>query len=175
MGLVQGAGRLPGQQLCVFLGVVPRWAFSLSLQRVSLTLLSSAVAQKVVALRKKQQLAIGPCKSLPNSPSHSAVSTASIPTVNINQVWSLPPPPDPVCCPCVARLQPCMQLWLAFHLACTIGLGLSCAPWGLSPCTPISIPALSAASAKKAQTGACVQTVTVVSWAASSRSCTQFL
>nr|XP_023420736.1 arf-GAP with GTPase, ANK repeat and PH domain-containing protein 3 isoform X2 [Cavia porcellus] len=43
------------------------------------------VAQKVVALRKKQQLAIGPCKSLPNSPSHSAVSTASIPTVNINQ------------------------------------------------------------------------------------------
>uniref|UniRef100_A0A286X921 ArfGAP with GTPase domain, ankyrin repeat and PH domain 3 n=1 Tax=Cavia porcellus TaxID=10141 RepID=A0A286X921_CAVPO len=46
------------------------------------------VAQKVVALRKKQQLAIGPCKSLPNSPSHSAVSTASIPTVNINQVWS---------------------------------------------------------------------------------------
>ncbi|CAO2603624.1 Arf-GAP with GTPase, ANK repeat and PH domain-containing protein 3 [Lemmus lemmus] len=37
------------------------------------------VAQKVVALRKKQQLAIGPCKSLPNSPSHSAVSAASIP------------------------------------------------------------------------------------------------
>ncbi|KAM6168733.1 arf-GAP with GTPase, ANK repeat and PH domain-containing protein 3 isoform 2-T2 [Erethizon dorsatum] len=43
------------------------------------------VAQKVVALRKKQQLAIGPCKSLPNSPSHSAVSTASIPAVHINQ------------------------------------------------------------------------------------------
>ncbi|XP_035110246.1 arf-GAP with GTPase, ANK repeat and PH domain-containing protein 3 isoform X6 [Callithrix jacchus] len=43
------------------------------------------VAQKVVALRKKQQLAIGPCKSLPNSPSHSAVSAASIPTVHINQ------------------------------------------------------------------------------------------
>ncbi|XP_006873744.1 PREDICTED: arf-GAP with GTPase, ANK repeat and PH domain-containing protein 3-like isoform X3 [Chrysochloris asiatica] len=43
------------------------------------------VAQKVVALRKKQQLAIGPCKSLPNSPSHSAVSTASIPAVHLNQ------------------------------------------------------------------------------------------
>ncbi|XP_036211974.1 arf-GAP with GTPase, ANK repeat and PH domain-containing protein 3 isoform X10 [Myotis myotis] len=43
------------------------------------------VAQKVVALRKKQQLAIGPCKSLPNSPSHSAVSAASIPSVHINQ------------------------------------------------------------------------------------------
>ncbi|KAL0582204.1 Arf-GAP with GTPase, ANK repeat and PH domain-containing protein 3 [Plecturocebus cupreus] len=42
-------------------------------------------AQKVVALRKKQQLAIGPCKSLPNSPSHSAVSAASIPAVHINQ------------------------------------------------------------------------------------------
>lgn len=49
----------------------------------------SAVAQKVVALRKKQQLAIGPCKSLPNSPSHSAVSAASIPAVHINQVRRL--------------------------------------------------------------------------------------
>ncbi|MBN3309386.1 AGAP3 protein, partial [Amia calva] len=44
------------------------------------------VAQKVVALRKKQQLSIGPCKSLPNSPSHSSVPTASIPSVHINQV-----------------------------------------------------------------------------------------
>ncbi|KFR13809.1 Arf-GAP with GTPase, ANK repeat and PH domain-containing protein 3, partial [Opisthocomus hoazin] len=44
------------------------------------------VAQKVVALRKKQQLSIGPCKSLPNSPSHSSVSAASIPSVHINQV-----------------------------------------------------------------------------------------
>ncbi|XP_023403816.1 arf-GAP with GTPase, ANK repeat and PH domain-containing protein 3 isoform X5 [Loxodonta africana] len=43
------------------------------------------VAQKVLALRKKQQLAIGPCKSLPNSPSHSAVSAASIPSVHLNQ------------------------------------------------------------------------------------------
>uniref|UniRef100_A0A670Z7C8 ArfGAP with GTPase domain, ankyrin repeat and PH domain 3 n=1 Tax=Pseudonaja textilis TaxID=8673 RepID=A0A670Z7C8_PSETE len=43
------------------------------------------VAQKVVALRKKQQLSIGPCKSLPNSPSHSSVSAASVPTVHINQ------------------------------------------------------------------------------------------
>lgn len=45
-----------------------------------------AVAQKVVALRKKQQLSIGPCKSLPNSPSHSSVPAASIPSVHINQV-----------------------------------------------------------------------------------------
>uniref|UniRef100_A0A8C2ENQ8 Arf-GAP with GTPase, ANK repeat and PH domain-containing protein 3 n=1 Tax=Cyprinus carpio TaxID=7962 RepID=A0A8C2ENQ8_CYPCA len=44
------------------------------------------VAQKVVALRKKQQLSIGPCKSLPNSPSHSSVPSASIPSVHINQV-----------------------------------------------------------------------------------------
>ncbi|XP_072536336.1 arf-GAP with GTPase, ANK repeat and PH domain-containing protein 3 isoform X2 [Salminus brasiliensis] len=43
------------------------------------------VAQKVVALRKKQQLAIGPCKSLPNSPSHSSVPAAAIPSVHINQ------------------------------------------------------------------------------------------
>ncbi|TSK62539.1 Arf-GAP with GTPase, ANK repeat and PH domain-containing protein 1 [Bagarius yarrelli] len=32
------------------------------------------VAQKIVANRKKQQLSIGPCKSLPNSPSHSSTS-----------------------------------------------------------------------------------------------------
>uniref|UniRef100_A0A672RRN7 Arf-GAP with GTPase, ANK repeat and PH domain-containing protein 3 n=1 Tax=Sinocyclocheilus grahami TaxID=75366 RepID=A0A672RRN7_SINGR len=43
------------------------------------------LAQKVVALRKKQQLSIGPCKSLPNSPSHSSVPAASIPSVHINQ------------------------------------------------------------------------------------------
>ncbi|XP_040211372.1 arf-GAP with GTPase, ANK repeat and PH domain-containing protein 3-like isoform X2 [Rana temporaria] len=43
------------------------------------------VAQKVVALRKKQQLSIGPCKSLPNSPSHSSVSAATIPSMHINQ------------------------------------------------------------------------------------------
>ncbi|KGL86854.1 Arf-GAP with GTPase, ANK repeat and PH domain-containing protein 3, partial [Charadrius vociferus] len=47
------------------------------------------VAQKVVALRKKQQLSIGPCKSLPNSPSHSSVSAASIPSVHINQVGNV--------------------------------------------------------------------------------------
>lgn len=50
--------------------------------------LSSPVAQKVVAMRKKQQLSIGPCKSLPNSPSHSSVPAASIPSVHINQVRS---------------------------------------------------------------------------------------
>ncbi|XP_056149223.1 arf-GAP with GTPase, ANK repeat and PH domain-containing protein 3 [Lampris incognitus] len=43
------------------------------------------VAQKVVALRKKQQLSIGPCKSLPNSPSHSSVPSASIPSIHMNQ------------------------------------------------------------------------------------------
>ncbi|KAF5903946.1 arf-GAP with GTPase, ANK repeat and PH domain-containing protein 3 isoform X1, partial [Clarias magur] len=43
------------------------------------------VAQKVVALRKKQQLAIGPCKSLPNSPSHTSVPAAAIPSVHLNQ------------------------------------------------------------------------------------------
>lgn len=48
--------------------------------------LSSPVAQKVVAMRKKQQLSIGPCKSLPNSPSHSSVPAAAIPSVHINQV-----------------------------------------------------------------------------------------
>uniref|UniRef100_A0A8C5Q4G0 ArfGAP with GTPase domain, ankyrin repeat and PH domain 3 n=1 Tax=Leptobrachium leishanense TaxID=445787 RepID=A0A8C5Q4G0_9ANUR len=42
------------------------------------------VAQKVVAIRKKQQLSIGPCKSLPNSPSHSSVSAASIPPMHMN-------------------------------------------------------------------------------------------
>uniref|UniRef100_A0A7N5ZW81 Arf-GAP with GTPase, ANK repeat and PH domain-containing protein 3 n=1 Tax=Anabas testudineus TaxID=64144 RepID=A0A7N5ZW81_ANATE len=47
--------------------------------------LSPPVAQKVVAMRKKQQLSIGPCKSLPNSPSHSSVPAASIPSVHINQ------------------------------------------------------------------------------------------
>ncbi|XP_073533216.1 arf-GAP with GTPase, ANK repeat and PH domain-containing protein 3 isoform X1 [Phyllobates terribilis] len=43
------------------------------------------VAQKVVAIRKKQQLSIGPCKSLPNSPSHTSVSAATIPSMHINQ------------------------------------------------------------------------------------------
>lgn len=58
-------------------------------QSVTVSLpLSSPVAQKVVAMRKKQQLSIGPCKSLPNSPSHSSVPAASIPSVHINQVRS---------------------------------------------------------------------------------------
>lgn len=58
---------------------------------VSVSLLHSCpVAQKVVAMRKKQQLSIGPCKSLPNSPSHSSVPAASIPSVHINQVGSKP-------------------------------------------------------------------------------------
>uniref|UniRef100_A0A8C6WVQ0 ArfGAP with GTPase domain, ankyrin repeat and PH domain 1 n=1 Tax=Neogobius melanostomus TaxID=47308 RepID=A0A8C6WVQ0_9GOBI len=43
------------------------------------------VAQKVVSLRKKQQLSIGPCKSLPNSPSHCPVSAAP-PTAPLTQV-----------------------------------------------------------------------------------------
>ncbi|XP_009300561.1 arf-GAP with GTPase, ANK repeat and PH domain-containing protein 1 isoform X2 [Danio rerio] len=43
------------------------------------------VAQKVVAIRKKQQLSIGPCKSLPNSPSHSSVCAAPVSAVHISQ------------------------------------------------------------------------------------------
>ncbi|KAM8873371.1 arf-GAP with GTPase, ANK repeat and PH domain-containing protein 1 isoform 3-T3 [Synchiropus picturatus] len=43
------------------------------------------VAQKIVASRKKQQLSIGPCKSLPNSPSHSSVSSTQVSAVHINQ------------------------------------------------------------------------------------------
>ncbi|XP_049629560.1 arf-GAP with GTPase, ANK repeat and PH domain-containing protein 1 isoform X4 [Suncus etruscus] len=43
------------------------------------------VAQKIVATRKKQQLSIGPCKSLPNSPSHSAVCSAQVSAVHISQ------------------------------------------------------------------------------------------
>lgn len=61
--------------------------FNESCVAVSLPL-SCPVAQKVVAMRKKQQLSIGPCKSLPNSPSHSSVPTASIPSVHLNQVRS---------------------------------------------------------------------------------------
>uniref|UniRef100_A0A8C4QDC2 PH domain-containing protein n=1 Tax=Eptatretus burgeri TaxID=7764 RepID=A0A8C4QDC2_EPTBU len=44
------------------------------------------VAQKIVATRKKQQLSIGQCKSLPNSPSHTCTSTGTVPTVHINQL-----------------------------------------------------------------------------------------
>nr|XP_032817247.1 uncharacterized protein LOC116946382 isoform X2 [Petromyzon marinus] len=44
------------------------------------------VAQKIVAMRKKQQLSIGQCKSLPNSPSHTNMSTGAIPSVHINQI-----------------------------------------------------------------------------------------
>uniref|UniRef100_A0A673H3N3 Arf-GAP with GTPase, ANK repeat and PH domain-containing protein 1 n=1 Tax=Sinocyclocheilus rhinocerous TaxID=307959 RepID=A0A673H3N3_9TELE len=43
------------------------------------------VAQKIVASRKKQQLSIGPCKSLPNSPSHSSVCAAPVSAVHISQ------------------------------------------------------------------------------------------
>ncbi|XP_067093447.1 arf-GAP with GTPase, ANK repeat and PH domain-containing protein 2-like [Osmerus mordax] len=43
------------------------------------------VAQKVVASRKKQQLSIGPCKSLPNSPSHSSVCSTQVSAVHISQ------------------------------------------------------------------------------------------
>nr|XP_043868282.1 arf-GAP with GTPase, ANK repeat and PH domain-containing protein 1 isoform X2 [Solea senegalensis] len=43
------------------------------------------VAQKIVATRKKQQLSIGPCKSLPNSPSHSSVCSTQVSAVHIPQ------------------------------------------------------------------------------------------
>uniref|UniRef100_A0A672FBM1 ArfGAP with GTPase domain, ankyrin repeat and PH domain 1 n=1 Tax=Salarias fasciatus TaxID=181472 RepID=A0A672FBM1_SALFA len=46
------------------------------------------VAQKIVATRKKQQLSIGPCKSLPNSPSHSSVCATQVAAVHITQVTS---------------------------------------------------------------------------------------
>ncbi|XP_069081654.1 arf-GAP with GTPase, ANK repeat and PH domain-containing protein 1 isoform X4 [Pleurodeles waltl] len=43
------------------------------------------VAQKIVATRKKQQLSIGPCKSLPNSPSHTSVCSAQVSAVHMSQ------------------------------------------------------------------------------------------
>nr|XP_046237723.1 arf-GAP with GTPase, ANK repeat and PH domain-containing protein 1 isoform X3 [Scatophagus argus] len=43
------------------------------------------VAQKIVATRKKQQLSIGPCKSLPNSPSHSSVCATQVSAVHVSQ------------------------------------------------------------------------------------------
>ncbi|KAL1766999.1 arf-GAP with GTPase, ANK repeat and PH domain-containing protein 1 isoform X10 [Sigmodon hispidus] len=43
------------------------------------------VAQKIVATRKKQQLSIGPCKSLPNFPSHTSVCSAQVSAVHISQ------------------------------------------------------------------------------------------
>lgn len=43
------------------------------------------VAQKIVSLRKKQQLSIGPCKSLPNSPSHCPVSGPQVSQALVNQ------------------------------------------------------------------------------------------
>ncbi|XP_037705942.1 LOW QUALITY PROTEIN: arf-GAP with GTPase, ANK repeat and PH domain-containing protein 1 [Choloepus didactylus] len=43
------------------------------------------VAQKIVATRKKQQLSIGPCKSLPSSPSHSSVCSAQVSAVHVSQ------------------------------------------------------------------------------------------
>uniref|UniRef100_A0A3P8VJI5 ArfGAP with GTPase domain, ankyrin repeat and PH domain 1 n=1 Tax=Cynoglossus semilaevis TaxID=244447 RepID=A0A3P8VJI5_CYNSE len=43
------------------------------------------VAQKIVGSRKKQQLSIGPCKSLPNSPSHSSVCATQVAAVHISQ------------------------------------------------------------------------------------------
>ncbi|XP_032880341.1 arf-GAP with GTPase, ANK repeat and PH domain-containing protein 1 isoform X3 [Amblyraja radiata] len=43
------------------------------------------VSQKIVATRKKQQLSIGPCKSLPNSPSHSSVCSAQVSAVHVSQ------------------------------------------------------------------------------------------
>ncbi|XP_068612366.1 arf-GAP with GTPase, ANK repeat and PH domain-containing protein 1 [Brachionichthys hirsutus] len=43
------------------------------------------VAQKIVSTRKKQQLSIGPCKSLPNSPSHSSVCAPQVSSVHVSQ------------------------------------------------------------------------------------------
>lgn len=52
------------------------------------------VAQKVVATRKKQQLSIGPCKSLPSSPSHASVCSAQVSAVHVSQVRRAPRAPD---------------------------------------------------------------------------------
>uniref|UniRef100_A0A8P0TC59 Arf-GAP with GTPase, ANK repeat and PH domain-containing protein 1 n=1 Tax=Canis lupus familiaris TaxID=9615 RepID=A0A8P0TC59_CANLF len=52
---------------------------------IPLVLVGTQVAQKIVATRKKQQLSIGPCKSLPNSPSHSSVCSAQVSAVHISQ------------------------------------------------------------------------------------------
>ncbi|KAM4711226.1 arf-GAP with GTPase, ANK repeat and PH domain-containing protein 1 isoform 7-T7 [Anableps anableps] len=46
------------------------------------------VAQKIVAIRKKQQLSIGPCKSLPNSPSHTSVCATQVSAVHVSQQTS---------------------------------------------------------------------------------------
>lgn len=124
-------------------------------------MLSPAVAQKVVALRKKQQLAIGPCKSLPNSPSHSAVSAASIPAVHINQVRQPPRvPPQPCLTSCLsACLSPphpvsCLvdgvEALARIHAACATGLASSaprgdCLPASAPPRSPPSYPAAEAA------------------------------
>uniref|UniRef100_A0A670XXQ0 ArfGAP with GTPase domain, ankyrin repeat and PH domain 1 n=1 Tax=Pseudonaja textilis TaxID=8673 RepID=A0A670XXQ0_PSETE len=43
------------------------------------------VAQKIVSTRKKHQLSIGPCKSLPNSPSHSSICSTQVSAVHISQ------------------------------------------------------------------------------------------
>ncbi|XP_028989678.1 arf-GAP with GTPase, ANK repeat and PH domain-containing protein 1 isoform X2 [Betta splendens] len=43
------------------------------------------IAQKTVASKKKHQLSIGPCKSLPNSPSHTSVCTTQVSAVHITQ------------------------------------------------------------------------------------------
>ncbi|XP_073162905.1 arf-GAP with GTPase, ANK repeat and PH domain-containing protein 1 isoform X7 [Lepidochelys kempii] len=52
---------------------------------IPMVLVGTQVAQKIVATRKKQQLSIGPCKSLPNSPSHSSVCSAQVSAVHISQ------------------------------------------------------------------------------------------
>lgn len=60
--------------------------FTLHLMTVATVCVCVTVAQKIVANRKKQQLSIGPCKSLPNSPSHSSVCAPQVSAVHISQV-----------------------------------------------------------------------------------------
>ncbi|KAB0397638.1 hypothetical protein E2I00_000533 [Balaenoptera physalus] len=62
-----------------------RRCFKNKLKDLGLEKLIVTVAQKIVATRKKQQLSIGPCKSLPNSPSHSSVCSAQVSAVHISQ------------------------------------------------------------------------------------------
>lgn len=74
-------GRIQGSQRSLLF--TSYWTLALHFCVLSLCPL---VAQKIVATRKKQQLSIGPCKSLPSSPSHSSVCSAQVSAVHISQV-----------------------------------------------------------------------------------------
>lgn len=78
--------------------------------------LVATVAQKIVATRKKQQLSIGPCKSLPNSPSHSSVCSAQVSAVHVSQVsgWG--------CGKCFSRYWPYSLGWDTYTMSTAISI-----------------------------------------------------